>query len=138
MTKFTDLPTAGSQVILSGRTVYMPTDKQMESIYSQAQAFYPWYRICPVYGDIITVDTRPGKKFVVKGASSAISRDRWICKINEIASIDQGVLILSDHFEWLIYLPGATNVDGLDECSISELEIIGQAKLVFALQTPLS
>lgn len=137
MTKFAVLPALGSEVVLGGRTDTLPTSEYMEGIRPEVQPFYPWYRLCPRLHDIITVDSRPGKQFFVERATSAGTRDRWVCEVSEIVAIDNGVLTLGPYFQWTITLPGAEPGE-VDECLIAEVEIIGQAKSVFKIVAPLT
>jgi len=135
MTKFTQLPPLGSTVLLGSRSEDIPTEAFMAGMLEEAKQFYPWYRLCPIKDDVITVDTRPEEKFLVSIAGQARAyRDRWICQVNQITSVKNRILILGRYFQWSIVLPGYHGVIPDDECTIAQVEIIGQAEGVYRMK----
>jgi len=85
----------------------MPTAEYLlNKVLAESSPFYPWYRLCPVTHDVITVDTRPGEKFLVDGATGTASFDRWRCHVWHITANNDGVLTLGQYFQWTIVLPG--------------------------------
>lgn len=135
---FAELPLFGTEVRLASRTVQIPSVSEMDTIRNEAKPFYPWYRLCPIVNDIITVETRPGGRFLITESGSTSSRDRWICRINLITDIDPaGILTLGYHAECTVRLPGFKGSHIGDECDLAQLEIIGQVRTVFRLAAPL-
>jgi hypothetical protein len=138
MAKFAALPKAGTEVVLANRTVVLPTAGMLEHIRNEAKPFYSYCSLCPIEGDVIMVDTRPGEKFWVESAGQTASYDRWICQVRQITAIDDaGVLAFGYYVQWTIKLPGVQGEIPSDVCMLSQVEIIGQAQTVQRLKAPL-
>ncbi len=135
MTKFKEIPPLGSEVRLAGRVVRLSTAAYLQNeVRAESRPFWPWYQLCPMPNDVVTVDTRDGEKFLVEEAGAVVSRDRWICHVWQITSIQDGVLTLGQHFQWTILLPGASGSATSDECALDQVEIIGQVRQAYVMR----